>query len=423
MKILWVGDAVVSSGFARCTHVVCRRLHADGHDVRVLGLNYFGDPHPYPYVIYPCRNPLAHGHDSFGNTRLPYLIHEFEPDVVVILNDPWNVPNYIAHIKATLADDFPLPLLVGWLAVDGANQQGYGCNDLDLVVTWTEYAQRELRRGGYNGPLAQATLGVDLESFYPRPRLESRSFLGPLAEKVGESLLLGAVGRNQIRKRLDLTIQYFSDLIHGYDVDAYLYLHVGPTGDTGYDLKSLNRYYGVQDRVIIGTAALGQGAEERIMPLIYSMLDIYVTTTQGEGFGLPCLEAMACGVPCVVPEWSALAEWPGDAVTSILCSSTAMTAPTNGKLHTIGGIADRARFVDALFELCSNPDLRDVRGGLARARAEQFPWSNAAGQFADALYSLVSLPVRQRVVGDLGSRSGDSPETVDESTTKVMSCG
>ena len=49
-KILWYGDACSNTGFARVTHSVLDHLSKE-HEVVVLGINYTGDPHEYPYKI------------------------------------------------------------------------------------------------------------------------------------------------------------------------------------------------------------------------------------------------------------------------------------------------------------------------------------------------------------------------------------
>ena len=38
------------------------------------------------------------------------------------------------------------------------------------------------------------------------------------------------------------------------------------------------------------------------------MFDVYVQTAGAEGFGMPILEAMACGTPVIAPDYSAMSE-------------------------------------------------------------------------------------------------------------------
>jgi glycosyltransferase involved in cell wall biosynthesis len=49
--------------------------------------------------------------------------------------------------------------------------------------------------------------------------------------------------------------------------------------------------------------------EEELMPSFYRSLDCFVLPTRGEGFGLPFLEAMACGVPTIGPKWGGNTEF------------------------------------------------------------------------------------------------------------------
>lgn len=366
MRFLLVGDAAVSTGFARCTHTAANALHAAGHEVTILGINYHGDPHPYPYPIYPCRQPFDYGHDSMGQTRLPRIIQLTEPDVVLLLNDPWNIADYLDSMDARLADDFPRPAVVGWLAVDAMNQHGAPLNRLDHVVVWTEFAKRELSRGGCTRDIDIVPLGVDTDIFKPTgvtpgttrfDRSEARRRVVPPGFMPDGAFLVGAIGRNQSRKRLDLTLSYFSRWINRFRRDdAYLLLHVGPTGEKrGVDYRSLVRYFELQGRVMVIEPEIGHGVDDTIMPYVYSSLDVYVTTTQGEGWGLPALEAMACGVPCVVPDFAGLGSWAGDAAARVPCSAIVPTAPINAMMHTLGAVPNESDFVSELDALYASP--------------------------------------------------------------------
>lgn len=410
MRILWLGDAVVSSGFARATHKVCDYLHAQGHEIHVLGINYWGDTHPYPYPIYPCYNPLQACTDLFGVHRLPMLIAQLQPDAVVILQDPWNIPAYFEQIDRCQEETIrisrergidppviPSPPIIGWLAVDSKNHNGKPLNRLSHIVTWTQFGEDELIAGGYQGPTSIVPLGVDTTLYRPLNQLESRrQIFSSLPHLHENAFIVGVVGRNQPRKRLDLTLEYFAAWVRTYGIeDGYLYLHVAPTGDRGVDIPSLVRYYGLQNRVIINSPDIGFGEPETLMPLIYSTMDVYLTTTQGEGFGLPCLEAMACGTPCIVPNWSGLGDqgWTGDAAIKIPCTSTAITALNHGLACTIGGIPDKQGVIEALqrcYEVTAYGYGRNetVSNGLDLARI--LTWDSVGKGMLDVIESVVA---------------------------------
>jgi glycosyltransferase involved in cell wall biosynthesis len=113
---------------------------------------------------------------------------------------------------------------------------------------------------------------------------------------------------------------------------------------------------GLQDVVKL----TGFVADEQL-PALLNAAEVFAFPSHFEGFGLPPLEAMACGVPVVCSNASSLPEVVGEAGL--------LVAPDD--LHA---------WVEALDRLLSDPALRqDLRGrGLARAR--QFTWEAAARQ-------------------------------------------
>jgi D-inositol-3-phosphate glycosyltransferase len=400
VRILWVGDSpTVSTGFAKCTRFACNALHAAGHDITILGINEFGDPHSYPYPIYPAVQPLDNGFDQFGVSRLPSMIERVRPDLVIILNDPWNIPAYFDQIDIAIEQGLPvdlIPPVIGWLAVDSRNQRGSDCNRLAHAIVWTEFGAKELLRGGYCGGYSIVPLGVDLSVFNPRDKAESRAKTCPL-HIPPDAFIIGVVGRNQPRKRLDLTIEYFAEFLSQTKApDAYLYLHVAPTGERGCDIKSLVKYYNLTGKVILSSPAAGSGIYEEHLPWLYSSFDVYLSTSQGEGFGLPALEAAACGVPIVVPDCGGFSSWiPDGNAIKVPCSSTVLTAPLNSHPYTIGGIPDRATTVEALARLYVSPVGRLELSCQALEIAQGFTWELAMSKLVSVVgaYNLETATV------------------------------
>lgn len=396
MRVLWVGDSpTVSTGFSRCTREVCNELHKRGHEVFVLGMGYAGDPYLYPYPIYPCINRYDNCNAYDGSDRLPIMVSRLNPDIVVILQDPWNIERYFSQLDEVkeVCDKknipFTIPPIVGWIAVDSQNQKAESLNHLAHLVVWTEFAGRELVKGGYGGDYSIVSLGVDTSIFYPRDKAESR------AEIFGDNLpsdayLVGVIGRNQPRKRLDLTMEYFAEWLREYSIsDAYLYLHVAPTGERSCDIRSLISFYGLKGRVVINEPDVGVGNDESIMPKIYSCLDLHMTQSQAEGWHLPTLEAMACGVPNLVPDHSCFSQdggWCQDAVARVECSGSALTAPLNGYPYTVGSIPDKddtVRLLQWLYDDKSGARLAYNRRGLDLARS--LTWERTAKDFCAVL--------------------------------------
>lgn len=206
-------------------------------------------------------------------------------------------------------------------------------------MTWTKFASDELVTGGYSGHAPDIVpLGVDHTLFYPRDRAESRrAVLSRYKDLTDLTFVVGVVGRNQMRKRIDLALSYFADWIHSTkpDIDALLYLHVAPTGESACDIRSLVNHYGLKGRVIVAIPHIGIGIEEHLMPVVYSSFDCYLSTCQGEGWGLPALEAMACGVPCIPPRLVGIRLLGARSPAYLTpCTSTALNAPLGGTVPT-----------------------------------------------------------------------------------------
>jgi D-inositol-3-phosphate glycosyltransferase len=383
-KLLWVGDAGVATGFARATHHTLDVLR-HSWDVSVLGINYLGDPHVYPYDIYPAYA----GGDAFGTGRLAPLAKALEVDLVVLQTDPWLVP---AYLKTLLDADCRMPV-VGTLAVDGKNCQGQHLNGLAHAIFWTAFARREALEGGYLGPSAVVPLGVDLNVYEPVDRLEARRTLGvteTLAQRHSiDAFTVGTINRNQQRKRFDLMAEYFCDWIEQRAIaDAYLLVHTCPTGDSEYDLAQYFTYRGVRDRLVLIVPNVGQGIPEPYLKHVYSSLDVYVSTSQGEGWGLPAMEAMACGVPCLLPDWAAYGEWATGAACLVPCPSTAWT---QRRINVIGGIADRVQWIEGLDRIYRDTTYRRelAAAGLACARQPAYRWPAIGRAFAEVLDTVV----------------------------------
>lgn len=133
-------------------------------------------------------------------------------------------------------------------------------------------------------------------------------------------------------------------------------------------IRDAIRRHGVADRVIL----LGY-VEDRWLPTLYRHALALLLPSLGEGFGLPVVEAMACGTPVVAFANSSIPEVAGDA---------AWLVPTN----------DLEAFVEAMRVLARNPEKRQelVARGLARARL--FTWEKTAQSVLSVYRKVLGLP-------------------------------
>lgn len=372
-RLLWCSDAVIDSGFSRVAKNVLQHLAVKGWDVHVLGILYDGDPHDWGFPVYPAGEDL-------GLSRLPSLAKKLRPDVVLVLHDPWVVERFVDRVDAPM---------MAYVPVDAPNmrpQAAMALSRLARTIFYTKFGLAEAVKAGFVGRGHVIPHGCDTTIYAPIDRDEARHRLGWLDKLPSDTYIVGNANRNQPRKRLDLTISYFAHWVEQYRLpkSVRLYLHCAPF-DVGWNIVQLADYFGVRDRLIVATDLHPmRGVPEEVLRLVYGAMDVQVSTTLGEGWGLTVAESMAVGRPQIVPEWAALAEWPSGAVRYVPVTSIAVTPQA---INTIGGVADQEEFVRALHELYEAPDLRKKLGacGHELVNAPAYRWENVAEQFHEVL--------------------------------------
>jgi D-inositol-3-phosphate glycosyltransferase len=377
-RLIFVGDAVCSSGFGKATHHIAQHL-AENFELFAIGINYQGEPHEEPYHIWPAYI----GGDPIGVGQLRKLLPRLRPDVIVLQVNPWHVPPFMKVINDAVKSGAKRPIVIGIIAVEGKNCKGSDMKGLDHAIFWTEFGRREAR--GWEGPSSIVPLGVDLDVYKPGDKIEARKAIG-LPEDCFDAFILGNINRNQNRKRLDLSIQYFAEWYHAHGrPNAYLYLHALPGSSTQVDLDQLADYYGVQARMILPVFKdFFAGVIEKWVVTTYQTFDVGINTGLGEGWGLTTMEGMACGTPQIATRSSAVPEWAGDAVRLIPVSSWGVMPDV---YTMIGGVPDAAESVKAIHEMYSNRGYREMMGraALACVSDPRFRWPNVGAAFARAI--------------------------------------
>jgi glycosyltransferase involved in cell wall biosynthesis len=113
---------------------------------------------------------------------------------------------------------------------------------------------------------------------------------------------------------------------------------------------------------------LGRVSELELITL-YSMADVFVFPSFYEGFGVPPIEAMACGAPVITSNTSSLPEVAGDAALLI-------------DPHNTGEIAR------AMLRVLENEQLRDELRQKGYARAQHFTWPKSASKMLSVYQQL-----------------------------------
>lgn len=183
---------------------------------------------------------------------------------------------------------------------------------LDLVVTFTEYARKEMLavKPDLLGKIKIIPHGTNTQDFKPISYLDKElrdfreSYFGGDTDK---KYIITNINRNQPRKDIPSTIfafMHLKEIWKDKDIKPFLYLHMNPKDPLGWDLRAVLAQTSLQemeDYMLTPMDIENHGATEDMLNKIYNASDLYVTTTHGEGWGLTVTEAMTCKLPVVAP--------------------------------------------------------------------------------------------------------------------------
>jgi glycosyltransferase involved in cell wall biosynthesis len=172
-----------------------------------------------------------------------------------------------------------------------------------------------------------------------------------------ERFILG-LSTIQPRKNFDGLIHAFRRLIAdpcGRQEFSDLHLVIG--GGFGWmyeETVEMVEHLGLQGRV-----RFPGFVKDEDLPALYSLASVFAFPSWYEGFGLPVLEALACGTPVVAANNSSLPEVVGGGGLTV-------------------DAADQDGLADALSTVLTDPDLRETLIHAGRVHAAQFTWQKAA---------------------------------------------
>jgi glycosyltransferase involved in cell wall biosynthesis len=379
-KLLWCGDIVAMTGFARVTENVLERLRSD-YEIVVLGNNWWGDPTPLQefYKMYPSSNRFQQA--PFGEQRIREIVEREKPDIVFTINDMWIINEQYKQI-ADLHEQKKFKF-VGYAPMDSYGWLGSlneTANKWDGIISYTEFGAHEFIAGGIEKPVAVIPHGVTRGQFYPKAKTEARKALG-LKDDI---FIVFNGNRNQFRKRIDITIEAFAKFAKDKP-DTQLYLHMG-LKDQGWDIIPLfSRAMGREGldpngRIILTSQTEGPpNVEVDMLNNIYNAVDVGVNTCKGEGWGLVNFEHAACRVAQVVPAHTSCKEIFEGYGRLIRCDhidvdvnyAREMPFPSSDHLAEIlTDLYENREKLDATAELC-----------YTRVTDKQFDWDTVASQF------------------------------------------
>ena len=304
ISIGWISAAAyATTGYGRiCKEVVSRLIKNKWNVLNIGGIGgttVWGGKMDYPVddihiPIVPTVGQIA------GQDVIQVFLKKYNLDLLITHWDSFAI-NYVQHL--------PIPS-INYLPIDAPFTEKM-FNDVKgshKVVAFSKYGYNELMKWFPLDKLGYIPHGINTEEWKPIDRKKIREDLFDVDEDKFIIVTNGAnVGE---RKQLPLMLKIFKKFLKTHP-DSLLYMFTNPTVafPKGYDLMAFMNTLGLEDHVFYPRydPIIEPWSNQQLCEL-YSASDVYLTTTLGEGFGIPILEAMACGIPVIGPNNSAIPE-------------------------------------------------------------------------------------------------------------------
>lgn len=428
--LLATDSAMAHTGLGRVTRSIFNRIARMGkYNLVQLGWGHNNLGDPVEFEIIPTEitaDKKFAPEDENGQKTFPKLVEAIRPNLVWVCADPWRIQHYVENPYRNRYT------LVGYCAIDSEPVRAEYVDilsKLDYMVPYCQWAADLCKAQGLENVTEPIGHGVDPDVFYPLPE-DQRSATRKMNLAIPneqDAIVLGSMGRNMSRKNLPAVIMALHHLVYGYysvcescgrstpwgwsrgakkvnwtpEVcshcgsssirdgkkypNMYWYYH-GPIVDIGWDLGAVAASYCVEEHVRMNPLTRPrQGLVDQGVNMSFNAMDIYVHTATCEGWGLPILEAMSAGKPCVITDSPPYREWTGP------CTHVRGHEFIEAVLDTTRHIVDTSALIDKIAALASDKKLREEMGQASRAQAVEMTWDSVADQWATLLEKVCSV--------------------------------
>ena len=374
MKYLWQSTSRnISTGYGILTNNVVERLIEKGIDIQLLGMQNIG------YQKESWDFPILD--DIYGQDSLQFYTKLYEIDYVITVLDHFvpvyhYIPNLlkqlkVGHICHCTINSTPLsPMLLNQI------------KDADFWVAPSKFVEKVLIDTGFDSEKVRyIPHGCNTKIFKPLPKEEIEKHKQMINYKDKFVFLSVATNTGFEKNWQGLFYAYKIFLAQNSDAkeNTILHCHTSPHHPGGYDLELLAKMYGIADNLrFIAGIGLNAGSPPEEMVKLYNIADCYISSTMGESFHLPVIEAMACGTPCVIPNHTTGPELVGEPKTGLLIDLLKMkntdifgwTGPTISDKWLI----DPVDLAEKMSEMYKDKKLREKFSKNAVKFAKGFDW-------------------------------------------------
>ena len=391
--ILSDGGAL-GSGYKTLMLTLAQGLAEHGHDVKVIGLGYSGEEHHFDFSLIPA------GGMQEAVVTLYNLVYTWKVEVLIVALDIPIQTQLLFDILGKWKDGLPFkyvgvfPLEAGPLNFTWATQ----LLNMDRQLVISEFGAQECQKLGVNAEHIQ--IGIDTDAWRVPTKEEKQMHRDGFGFDKDVFVIL-TVADNQERKNLSKSMEMFANFLYDYEFPY------DPHGETnlqiikdkglkpvrkakyimvtrerlrvGWKLRDYAQNLGINPNLLI----FERGLPFKKLWAMYAISDVFLLASKAEGLGLPLLESMAVGVPCLATNCTAIAELLADGRGSLIEYEYTHIDPFGNANRYWASREDGARKLAQMY------DTRDVdRTSKARAYAESRTWDIAIEQLNNVIEGL-----------------------------------
>jgi len=328
----------------------------------------------------------------------------FKPDVVVGVGYWGYTPQLVLHPQRYGIQPVP------WLVADGfiANYQEV-LNALPLILVTSNWVKEMYVRDGISGDKIEVLpVGCDTDSFIPFSKDDPK--IQAVREALGitpDQLMILTVGGDAASKGAQEVMQALA-IINKMAPDWKYICKVWPqprTKDQNLIDLEMATQLGIDKNVLYTTNTISR----TFMPYLVGACDIYAAPSRLEGFGMPQVEAGACGKPVVSIKAMGMLDTLIHGETAFLAEVAQRIVVNEVLLGGESGFEEKHKVVfnvprtvdyranvqdiaKYLMELMSNPALREKMGKAGRERVvANFDYRVVAKRFVQIMHDRLGI--------------------------------
>lgn len=246
------------------------------------------------------------------------------------------------------------------------NTTKYNLKKADIIITPSQFVKKTLIDTYYADPnkIRVVNLGVDLEKFHPNfSKQEIEAVFSKYDPIISKKPYFLFVGRLDQRKNISNIIIAFNQFKKINKTDHILVLAGQPGQGFAEIEKTILASPFSQDIIQLNYI------DDQHLPVILSEAELFIFPTLYEGFGLPILEAQACGTPVITSNLTAMPEIAGEGAVLV-------------------DPAKPDEICSAIGKICVNTSLKSFLKDKGLINAKKYNWSKFSMEVFQILIEL-----------------------------------